>query len=55
MGTRRELRKKVVLSVRIFGTDATGRIFSESVSTVNVSYEGAMLNGVNLGRRWKAK
>ena len=37
----------MVLSVRIFGTDANGRIFSESVSTVNVSYEGAMLNGVN--------
>src|SRR5437899_13022288 len=47
MGTRRELRKKVALSVRIFGTDATGRIFSEAVSTVNVSYEGALLNGVN--------
>jgi PilZ domain-containing protein len=47
MGTRREPRKKVALSVRIFGTDATGRIFSESVSTVDVSLQGAMLNGVN--------
>jgi hypothetical protein len=47
MATRRELRKKVALSVRIFGTDATGQIFSQSVSTVDVSFEGAMLNGVN--------
>jgi hypothetical protein len=47
MGTRRELRKKVALSVRIFGIDSTGRIFSESVSTVDVSFQGAMLNGVN--------
>lgn len=47
MATRREHRKDVELSVRIFGTDANGRIFSETVSTVNVSLEGAMLNGVN--------
>jgi hypothetical protein len=47
MSTRGEYRKQVALSVRIFGTDANGRIFSESVSTVNVSLEGAMLKGLN--------
>lgn len=45
MATRREPRKNVALAVRIFGTDATGRVFSESVSTVNVSFEGAMVTG----------
>ena len=43
----REHRKQVALTVRIFGTDSTGRVFSDSVSTVNVSFEGAMLSGVN--------
>jgi hypothetical protein len=43
----REQRKQVALTVRIFGTDSTGRVFSDSVSTVNVSFEGAMLSGVN--------
>ncbi len=43
----REQRKQVALTVRIFGTDSTGHVFSDSVSTVNVSFEGAMLSGVN--------
>jgi PilZ domain len=43
----REQRKQVALTVRIFGTDSTGRVFSDSVSTVNVSFEGAMLTGVH--------
>ena len=47
MPTRREVRKEVALGVRIFGTDAHGQVFSESVSTVNVSIEGAMLKGVH--------
>ena len=47
MATRRELRKDVALTVRIFGTDANGHVFSEIVSTVNVSLEGAMLRGVD--------
>ncbi len=47
MPARRENRKQVVLSVRIFGTDSNGKIFSETVSTVNVSLEGAMLKGLN--------
>lgn len=42
----REQRKQVALTVRIFGTDSTGHVFSDSVSTVNVSFEGAMLSGV---------
>jgi hypothetical protein len=46
MGQRREPRKDVILPVRIFGTDTNGRTFSENVSTVNVSREGAQLAGV---------
>jgi hypothetical protein len=46
MPTRREQRKDVKLTVRIYGTDSAGSIFSECVSTVNVSLEGAMLQGV---------
>ncbi len=42
----REQRKQVALTVRIFGTDSTGHVFSDSVATVNVSFEGAMLAGV---------
>jgi hypothetical protein len=36
MGQRREARKEVRLPVRIFGTDAAGRTFSENVFTVDV-------------------
>jgi PilZ domain-containing protein len=46
MAVRREHRKEVALSVRIFGIDAKGQVFSQSASTVNVSVEGAMLDGV---------
>ncbi len=46
MGNRREPRKPVRLPVRIFGTDASGRVFSENVFTVDVSREGARLTGV---------
>jgi len=46
MGQRREARKDVAVSVRIFGTDASGRPFSENVSTIEVSREGARLGGV---------
>jgi PilZ domain len=47
MGQRREPRKAATLTVRIFGTDVDGRPFSENVSTVNVSREGACVAGVN--------
>jgi PilZ domain len=46
MGQRREARKEVRLPVRIFGTDAAGRTFSENVFTVDVSHEGVRLTGV---------
>ncbi len=46
MGQRREPRTEVRLPVRIFGTDANGRAFSESVFTLDVSREGARLGGV---------
>lgn len=46
MGKRREPRKQVNLPVRIFGTDASGQIFSENVVTEDISREGARLSGV---------
>jgi hypothetical protein len=46
MGSRREPRKIVAVPVRIFGTDSEGKVFSESVSTIDVSQCGAKLGGV---------
>src|SRR6266699_356230 len=46
MGKRREPRKPVEKQVRIFGTDAAGKIFSETVTTADVSQNGARLCGV---------
>jgi len=46
MGTRRNPRIELKVPVRIFGTDAHGKIFSESVSTLDVSLDGAQLAGV---------
>jgi len=46
MGEDREARKEIRLAVRIFGTDAGGRIFSENVHTSNISHSGAELVGV---------
>ncbi|HUK26293.1 MAG TPA: PilZ domain-containing protein [Terriglobales bacterium] len=46
MGQRRELRKEVRLPVRIFGTDASGHVFSENVFTLDISRSGARLEGV---------
>ena len=46
MGKRREPRKPLALPVRIFGTDRGGRIFSENVTTADVSQNGAKLTGV---------
>src|SRR5579872_672820 len=46
MGKRREPRTEIELPVRIFGTDAAGRAFSENVLTVDVSRTGAKLKGV---------
>lgn len=46
MGKRREPRKQIKVSVRIFGTDSSGDIFSEKVFTENVSQHGVELSGV---------
>ena len=46
MGKRREPRKVVEVPVRIFGTDAHGKIFSENVTALDVSQSGARLGGV---------
>ena len=46
MGKRREPRKEIKVPVRIFGTDKDGQIFSEKVSTSNVSQHGVLLAGV---------
>jgi len=34
------------MPVRIFGTDSSGRVFSEKATTVNVSWQGIELSGV---------
>ncbi|MBV9574218.1 MAG: PilZ domain-containing protein [Acidobacteriales bacterium] len=46
MGNRREPRTETQVAVRIFGTDSSGRIFSEQLSTVDVSREGVQLAGL---------
>ncbi len=46
MGRRSQPRKEIQVPVRIFGTDSHGQIFSEKVSTVNVSRNGAEVAGV---------
>ncbi len=47
MGKRREPRKAVQIPVRIFGTDAEGKIFSEKVMTATVSKTVVRLDGVH--------
>jgi hypothetical protein len=47
MSRRREPRKELQTSVRIFGTDASGQVFSEKVSTVNISKHGVEVSGVS--------
>jgi hypothetical protein len=46
MASRSQPRKQIEVPVRIFGTDTHGRVFSEKVSTVNISRTGAELAGV---------
>jgi hypothetical protein len=48
MGNRREPRVKKELPVRIFGTDADGRVFSDKIATVNVSRRGLEVSGVTV-------
>ena len=46
LGKRREPRKPVQLSVRIFGTDRGGKVFSENVTAADVSQNGVRVTGV---------
>jgi hypothetical protein len=46
MGKRTEPRKDIEVTVRIFGTDRTGAVFSDKVVTVNISRTGVELAGV---------
>ncbi|MGH9516902.1 MAG: PilZ domain-containing protein [Terriglobales bacterium] len=46
MGTTNEPRKAVEVPVRIFGTDHDGKPFSENLTTVDVSVNGAKLRGL---------
>jgi hypothetical protein len=46
MGKRRHPRVELRVPVRIFGTDANGRPFSENVFTLNISEGGALLGEV---------
>ena len=46
MGKRSEPRSEVKLTVRIFGTDVDGHMFSENVTTADVSRSGAKIQGV---------
>jgi hypothetical protein len=46
MGKRSEPRRPTEVAVRIFGTDREGKIFSENVTTLDVSQNGARLMGV---------
>jgi hypothetical protein len=46
MGKRHQPRVPQQLTVRMFGTDADGQIFTESVTTVDLSQDGAQVAGV---------
>lgn len=46
MGKRREPRKEMQVQVRVFGTDREGHIFSEKVSTTDISHSGVRLTGI---------
>lgn len=46
MVKRRENRVTVPLSVRLWGLDRQGRVFSQNVKTLNIATSGARLYGV---------
>src|ERR671924_2113710 len=46
MGRRKQGRTEAKLGVTLWGTDASGRPFVETVTTRNVSGEGVLLEGV---------
>lgn len=47
----RELRVPLQLSVRVFGVDSTGKPFSQTARTVNISGNGARLEGVSVPKQ----
>jgi hypothetical protein len=46
MAKRREQRVNVPLSVRLWGLDSEGKVFSQHVTTLNIATNGARLAGV---------
>jgi hypothetical protein len=46
MVRRREHRANVPLSVRLWGLDRKGKVFSQNVKTLNIATSGARLYGV---------
>src|SRR6266852_9137205 len=46
MVTRRERRVSTPLSVRLWGLDREGKVFSQNVKTLNIATSGARLFGV---------
>jgi len=46
MGKRRQQRIKTVIPVRVTGVDQTGKQFAELVHTLDISYSGIRLGGV---------
>src|ERR1700691_4110913 len=46
MSKRREPRKEVQATVRIFGTDSSGKVFTEKAAVVNISRHGVELSDV---------
>ena len=46
MSKRREPRVTVPLSVRLWGLDSRGKVFSQNVRTLNIATNGARLYGV---------
>jgi hypothetical protein len=46
MGKRRDPRMPATLQIRMAGTDASGRPVLQVVSTINISRQGALLEGV---------
>lgn len=48
MGQRREPRKEIKLTVRLFGTDVHGRPFSANLTTIDVSRSGVRVGGADI-------
>jgi hypothetical protein len=46
MGNRRELRHTLVVPVRIWGMDATGQMFEQYATTVDVTTTGVRITGI---------